>query len=208
MENSEKIKILGAFIGGFAAGFGISALIFKQKYDAKLDEEVANIQNDYDQRLLEGVDKELANKLASEYSKDDILEPVEDQNDAKISKIEKLAGKKKAPVDVKKVDYSKKSTKNTKNMSNNVRIIDLDEYSSNPEGYDLLSYSYFKTDKVFVDVETEEVNLNIAAEIGDEILEGHTDVDTLYLALDDRSKLVEMIIHETSYAEWMMEDHE
>ena len=208
MENNEKLKIFGIFMGSFAAGFGISAFIFKKKYETQLDEEVAAIQNDYDQRLLEGVDKEIAEKIASEYAQNDILEPVEDENDSKMSKIEKLAGKKKTPVHIDKVDYNKKSTKGTKNMKNNVRIIDLQEYSENPDGYELLSYSYFKTDKVFVDIDSEEVNLNIAAEIGDEILEGHTDVETLYLALDDRRELVEMIIHETSYAEWMMEDHE
>lgn len=208
MENNEKLKIFGAFAGGFATGFAISALIFKKKYEDQLEEEVENIQNDYDQRLLEGVDAELAKELASEYAENDILEPVEDEKETKMSKIEKLAGKKKAPVPIDKVDYSKKSGKSIKNAADNVRIIDLAEYSENPDGYELLSYSYFKTDKVFVDVDTEEVNLNIAAEIGDEILEGHTDVETLYLALDDSRKLVEMIIHETSYAEWMMEDHE
>ena len=198
-------KIFGAFLGGFGAGIAVTRLVLKRKYDDILDEEVERIQNDYENRLNEGVDKEIAKEMAQKYTQE---EDSEAKKEPKTTKIDSLTGTKRSPVKTKPTDYSKKSTKKTKTSPNGVRITDLEEYSDNPNDCELVSYSYFKVDKVFVDLEYDEVDLNIASEIGDEILEGHTDVDALYLALDDSNKLLELVIHDTSYAEWMMEDHE
>lgn len=204
------------FVLGAAVGSVVTGLIMKHKFDRDLDICAEDIKADYEDRLASGIDKDIAEKIASEYvsdeSDDGESDSEDEEDDSEFDKeFKALTGKKRKPVKIDSTDYNKPSEAVKRKAKKSVETSDaklssIEEYSDNPDGYMLWSYSYFTEDQVFVDVETEEVNLDLFNWIGREILEGYTDTDTLYLRIDKQCVLLELIIHHSSYAEWMAAD--
>ena len=202
-------ELIFAGLGGCALGSVVTFFMTKLVLNSKFEQELDEIRADYDERVEFDVKKGVIEELSKAYKAQE-----EDENDIleERNTISKLTDKKKKPVEVDKKDYSakgkEKKTQINKLLSEKCQIIDLQQFSEDENGYDKLSYGVFKgvTGYTFINLDTDREDLNISGILDLKLVKENDDCNSLYIRNDMKKKDFELIMHDCTYSQWLLEE--